>query len=192
MVRFGNAAIFVALLALCGAGCKATIRVYDSQACSTDPSEDPQLVCSPAYNLVCANTYGVPIPNPTERAKWPDGKRPIYLCRITCNVEDPETNASKDCNMVGDNGQVDICCPNPVIYGKKYDGYTGVCVQRGRCDILREMPVDAGAPTDATDAQAPPNAPPPSGGPGGPPTPAPDAAAPPADSAGPADASAGG
>jgi hypothetical protein len=183
MVRFVNAAILFGVFAVLTGGCKATIRVYDSQACSTDPNEDPQLVCSPGYNLVCANTYAIPIPDPREAVKWPGGRRPIYVCRMACNIQDPMTNASSDCNMVGADGQVDICCPNPIIYGKKYEGFEGVCTQRGRCDILRPMTQpDAGPPP--VDGPSVPNGPPPSGNSQ---TPA-DAAPPPVDLApGPAD-----
>jgi hypothetical protein len=152
MVRFVNAFILLGLLALFAQGCKATIRVYDAQSCSTDPGDDPLLVCSPAYNLVCANTYAVPILNPTEAMKFPRGERPVYLCRIACNVQNPETYSSTDCTMLSETGQVDICCPEPVIYGKQYQGYKGVCVPRGKCDVLRTPVPDAGAPLDSAPA----------------------------------------
>src|SRR4051812_48093000 len=79
--------ILACLLAFAGlAGCgKSTIREYESQACSTNDSDDPFLICSPAYDLVCINTYNVPVTNPKEAMKWDGGLRPVYVCRIACS-----------------------------------------------------------------------------------------------------------
>jgi hypothetical protein len=132
-------------------GCgKSTIREYESQACSTNDSDDPLLVCSPAYDLVCINTYSVIVQNPKEAVKWEGGVRPVYVCRITC-ASDSECLQSQD-----------VCCPG-VIHGKTYGGKTKGCVPQGMCQALRgtgddaavsDGPVDGGAPDEAAPADS--------------------------------------
>src|SRR3954451_5566070 len=88
--------ILACALVVSAAGCgKSTIREYESQACSTNDSDDPFLICSPAYDLVCINTYGVLVTNPKEAMKWDGGLRPVYVCRIACSTE-------QDCLQQGD------------------------------------------------------------------------------------------
>jgi hypothetical protein len=127
-------------LVLGAAGCgKSTIREYESQACSTNDSDDPFLICSPAYDLVCINTYNVLVTNAKEAMKWDGGVRPVYVCRIACSTE-------QDCLQQGD-----VCCPG-AIHGKTYNKTAG-CVPRGMCEALRN--VDAGTTPDAATPDAP-------------------------------------
>src|SRR4051794_26596996 len=68
--------ILACALVFVATGCgKSTIREYESQACSTNDSDDPFLICSPAYDLVCINTHGILVTNPKEAMKWDGGVR---------------------------------------------------------------------------------------------------------------------
>jgi hypothetical protein len=118
-----------------GAGCNNTTREYEGQACSISSSDDPLLVCSPAYDLVCINTYSIQVRNPAEAVKWDGGIRPIYVCRLAC---DPARN---ECFQAGD-----VCCPGP-IHGKTYGKMAG-CVPLPNCPAL-SLGKDAGATEDA-------------------------------------------
>src|SRR5206468_7054932 len=115
-------------LVFVASGCgKSTIREYESQACSTNDSDDPFLVCSPAYDLVCISTYTVTVQNPKEAVKWDGGIRPVYVCRLACNVD-------MDC-VQSDFQGADVCCPG-TLHGKDY-GKKGGCTPRGMCEALR-------------------------------------------------------
>jgi hypothetical protein len=137
MLRAAVAVNLAACLMIVSAGCNQTTRQYEGQACSINSSDDPLLVCSPAYDLVCINTYSVVVLNPKEAARWDGGIRPIFVCRLAC---DP---AMSGCFQPGD-----VCCPGD-IYGKTY-GKTGGCVPRSNCHTLG----DAGTPDAAGDAPA--------------------------------------
>jgi hypothetical protein len=121
-------------LVFVASGCgKSTIREYESQACSTNDSDDPFLLCSPAYDLICINTYSVTVQNPKEAAKWDGGVRPVYVCRIACAT-------TSECIQAGD-----VCCPG-AIHGKDYEKKAG-CAPRGMCEALRGTGEDAGLGT---------------------------------------------
>jgi hypothetical protein len=154
MVR--SVILAAAIVAVAATGCKSTIRQYDTQACSTNPDDDPLLVCSPALDLVCISTHSVVVTNPKEAVKWDGGIRPVYVCRIPCATD-------MDCIQSGD-----VCCSGP-IYGKTY-GKMAACAPRGECDALKN--VDAGLTL------------PDSGSPDGPAAEGPPVDAPPADGAG--------
>jgi hypothetical protein len=133
--------ILACALVFVATGCgKSTIREYESQACSTNDSDDPFLICSPAYDLVCINTHGILVTNPKEAMKWDGGVRPVYVCRIACSTE-------QDCLQQGD-----VCCPG-TIHGKTYDKMAG-CVPRSMCDALRNG-ADAAPTPDASGPDAP-------------------------------------
>jgi hypothetical protein len=144
-VNFAWSLAIAGLLGAAGCG-KSTIREYEAQACSTNQSDDPFLVCSPAYDLVCITTHTVLVTNPKEAQKWDGGLRPVWVCRIACS-------ADTDCIQGGD-----VCCPG-MIYGKDYGKKAG-CVPRGMCEALRNS-MDAAAPPNpdgpppAVDAPAP-------------------------------------
>jgi hypothetical protein len=124
-----------------GVGCsKSEIRAYEGHMCSTSSSDDPLLTCSPAYDLVCIATYTVMVLDPKEAAKFPNGLRPVYLCRLACS-----TNA--DCTQAGD-----ICC-NGTIHGKDYGKKAG-CVPAGYCDEMRRLDGGLG-PSPDTGATTP-------------------------------------
>jgi len=119
-------------LGLLASGCgKSKIRTYESQACSTNESDDPLLVCSPAYDLICINTYGVAVTDPNEAKNWDGGIRPVYVCRIACASD-------SECFQAGD-----VCCPG-VIHGITYQGKKAGCAPPGNCDYLGTT-MDAGA-----------------------------------------------
>jgi hypothetical protein len=131
--------------AMFAAGCgKSTIRTYEAQACSTNQSDDPFLLCSPAYDLICISTHYFPVTNPQEMVKWDGGVRPVWVCRLACVTDD-------DCNMGGD-----VCCPG-MIYGKDYGKKAG-CAPRDQCDALNKAP-DAGGEDPVVDAAPPADAP---------------------------------
>src|SRR5690242_6363445 len=80
MLRFVIRAV---ALAAVFTGCStASVRTQEGQACSTSSSDDPQLVCTPAQDLVCITTYTRMITDPTEAAKFPGGVRHVYVCRL--------------------------------------------------------------------------------------------------------------
>jgi hypothetical protein len=123
----------LAVVLLLPACVNSSIRSQEGHSCSTDPDEDPQLVCTPAQDLVCISTYTKIVTNPREAPKFDGGLRSVYVCRLNCDTD-------KECR---DN---DICCPGH-IYGKTY-GRKGGCVPPGSCETL---PVpDASPPPDTT------------------------------------------
>jgi hypothetical protein len=144
----------LALVASVGGCGKSTIREYESHACSTNDSDDPFMLCSPSIDLICINTYTVPVTDPNEAKKWPNAQRPVYVCRLACNV-------ATDCFQPGD-----ICCPGR-IHGKDY-GKMGGCTPRGMCEGLQNA--DGGAPDDGgtPDAAVTPDGPPDAGSDRGP------------------------
>jgi hypothetical protein len=131
MLRSVTCALAVALSLT---GCStSSVRSQEGQACSTSSSDDPQLVCSPAQDLVCIATYTRLVTKPSEAAKYDGGLRQVYVCRLACNT-------SADCFQAGD-----ICCPGP-IYGKDYGKMRG-CVPAGSCEALGEDEPDGGTVT---------------------------------------------
>jgi hypothetical protein len=97
------------------------VTEYEGQACSTNPGDDPLLVCSTANDLACITTFAVVVSNPIEAQRWDGGLRPVYVCRKRC---DPGGAA---CVQEGD-----VCCP-----GRVADGTTAtVCVPRSFCGAL--------------------------------------------------------
>jgi len=162
-VRFVIVLVFFAVsLSIGGSGCsKAQIRAYESHACSTNGDDDPLYVCSPAFDLVCINTYHVMVTNPQEAKKFDGGLRPVYVCRLACSTK-------TDCPQAGD-----VCCEG-AIYGKDYGKKAG-CAPAGLCESMRITEEDGGnmgtpppdtgtAPSDAgadaaRDAGAPDTAP---------------------------------
>jgi hypothetical protein len=142
-------AVFIVNLALClgivTGGCgKSKIRQYDSQACSINDSDDPLLVCSPAYDLICISTDSIRVRDAEEAKKWDGGVRPIYVCRLACNND-------TECFQGGD-----ICCTGD-IHGKTY-GKKGGCTPPGMCAAIRGTgDTDAGLspPPDAGGDDAP-------------------------------------
>jgi hypothetical protein len=132
MLRFVIRALTGALLF--SACTNSTIRSQEGHACSTNSSDDPQLVCTPAQDLVCIATYTRTVTNPNEAGKFDGGIRQVYVCRIACNV-------TAECPQPGD-----ICCRGN-IFGKTYDKMGG-CVPPSSCESEGED-VDAGAPDGA-------------------------------------------
>jgi hypothetical protein len=133
--------IWLFLAAISVAACTtSTLRSQEGHACSTSSSDDPQLVCTPAQDLVCISTYTRIVTNPTEAMKFDGGIRHVFVCRINCNTAD-------DCLQEGD-----VCCPG-IIYGKTY-GKMGGCTPYSACDRLSP---DDGGTTD--DAEVSPDAP---------------------------------
>ena len=131
MLRF----VMAALAAWTASGCSgASIRSQEGHACSTNSSDDPQLICTPAADLVCISTYSRTVTNMEEAKKWDGGIRPVYVCRFACNTTAECTQAN------------DICCRGH-IFGKTYNKMGG-CVPPGSCDT-DETPADAGSPGDA-------------------------------------------
>jgi hypothetical protein len=106
----------------------AVIRVQEAQACSTNPAEDPQLVCTSAQDLVCVATYSRNVTDPQEAMKFDGGLRQVFVCRMPCA-------ATGDCPQPGD-----VCCPGQ-IHGKTF-GKTAACVPPTSCET---MPPDGGA-----------------------------------------------
>jgi hypothetical protein len=139
--------VLFSLMVVAGVGCSnSTMRTYESHACSTNQSDNPLLVCSPAYDLVCINTYSVMVTNPKEAAKFDGGIRQVYVCRLACSTK-------ADCPQAGD-----VCCPGD-IYGKDYGKMAG-CVPPSLCGATSSQPDDAsvGTPAEASrpaDADAP-------------------------------------
>lgn len=158
-----------ALLSSCT---NSVIRSQEGHACSTNPDDDPQLVCTPAQDFVCIATYTKVVTNPQEAAKFDGGLRSVYVCRLNCNTTD-------ECPQRGD---MDVCCPGH-IHGKTY-GKMGGCVPLGSCDTLRTD--DAAAPTDAPPRKLDGSALVPDTGGAAVDAPVPDAAAPAPDAAAPA------
>jgi hypothetical protein len=143
MLRPVNCALVAASLLF--AACGTNIRQQEGAACSTNSSDDPQLVCSPALDLVCISTYSRVVTNPQVRAQYDGGIRPIYVCRIACNT-------TEECR----NG--DVCCPGP-IYGKTYDKSKG-CTPLEFCPSAAppdggDMPSDDAGTTDGGAHDAP-------------------------------------
>jgi hypothetical protein len=106
---------------------RTVISEYESQACSTDPADDPLLVCATAYDLACISTYGIQITNPAERARWDGGVRPVFVCRLRCQRSGPA------CPQIGD-----VCCSGALPAG----GTGTACVPRAMCDALRDAGAD--------------------------------------------------
>jgi hypothetical protein len=90
----------------------------EGHACSIDPTEDPQLFCTRALDLVCISTYRRLESNPDG------GNRPVYLCRQPCERAEqcPQPN--------------DICCPGqaPAV------GRQNVCVPASSCEAADAGP----------------------------------------------------
>jgi hypothetical protein len=128
--------VICALGALLVLGCEASsIRSQEGHACSISSSDDPQLICTPAQDLVCISTYSRTVTNVQEAKKFDGGVRPVYVCRMACNT-------TSECPQVGD-----ICCRG-VIYGKTYNKMGG-CVPPGSCETDEEEPeADAGPRPD--------------------------------------------
>ncbi len=105
------------------AGCKSKIRAYEGQACSTTSDDDPERVCSPTQDLVCASSYSVPVTNPEQARRYDGGVNKVYVCRLVC---DP---GGEPCAV-----EDTICCP-VAIHGKDY-GKAHACVQPERCQTL--------------------------------------------------------
>ena len=145
---------------------KVTLRAFDGIACSTDPDEDPQRVCSPSQDLVCITTYTVTVRNSQEAPKFPNGRQ-VYVCRLAC---DPATG----CILSGD-----VCCPGR-IHGRTY-GLMHGCVPPEFCDSMDAGTADVRPPADsAPRPDAPPDAAPDAASPDGVPD-APASAVPDAD-----------
>ena len=126
--------VICALGALLVLGCEgASIRSQEGHACSISSSDDPQLICTPAQDLVCIATYSRTVTNVQEAKKFDGGVRPVYVCRMACNT-------TAECPQQGD-----ICCRG-VIYGKTYNKMGG-CVPPGSCETEDEEP-DAGVRPD--------------------------------------------
>jgi hypothetical protein len=130
--------VICALGALLVLGCgEASIRSQEGHACSTNSSDDPQLICTPAQDLVCIATYSRTVTNPQEAMKFDGGVRQVYVCRFACNT-------TAECPQPGD-----ICCRGN-IHGKTYNKMGG-CTPPGSCDTEDPEPVpDAGVKPDAT------------------------------------------
>jgi hypothetical protein len=136
--------VFAVAFSLC-ACTTSSLRSQEGHACSTSSSDDPQLVCTPAQDLVCISTYTRVVTNPGEATKFDGGIRHVYVCRINCNTAD-------DCLQEGD-----ICCPG-TIYGKTY-GKMGGCTPPSACGALEDLGDDGGVDATGTDVAAPPDAP---------------------------------
>jgi hypothetical protein len=116
------------------AGCTtSTVRSQEGHACSISSSDDPQLVCTPAQDLVCISTYSIAIQNQQEAMKFDGGIRQVFVCRLACNT-------SVQCPQPGD-----ICCVG-TIFGKTYNKL-GACVPPGSCDTM-EIQGDGGVTPD--------------------------------------------
>jgi hypothetical protein len=139
MLRF---VIAVGALASIAACTSSSIRAQEGHACSTDPSDDPQYVCTPAQDLVCIATYSRPVTNPEVAMKYDGGLRQVFVCRLACNT-------SAECPQSGD-----ICCKGQV-FGKTYNKQGG-CVPPGSCDNAEEEPTPDGGtvPADAAPKEA--------------------------------------
>lgn len=107
-----------------GGGDARVIRAQEGHACSTDPGDDPQLLCSPVQDLVCISTYSVQVTDPQEAMRFDGGIRQVFVCRYPCST-------TSDCPQPGD-----TCCPGP-IYGKTFDR-KAACVPPGRCEAIPE------------------------------------------------------
>jgi hypothetical protein len=104
--------------------------------CSVDPDDDPYYTCAKGLDLVCINTYTIPVV-PKE---GPATARPAYICRLACEPGEP-------CRDVGE-----VCCPG-TIKGVTY-GKTHACVPPSLCATIdaappREAGVRLGANADA-------------------------------------------
>jgi hypothetical protein len=113
----------------------ASVRSQEGHACSTSSSDDPQLVCTPAQDLICIATYSKVVTNPTEAAKFDGGIRHVYVCRLACNNSD-------DCPEQGD-----VCCRGS-IYGKTYNKIGG-CTPPSACEGSMVIEGDGGSEDDA-------------------------------------------
>jgi hypothetical protein len=139
MLRSVIRAFPLALLIVSGCT-NSTIRSQEGHACSTNSSDDPQLLCTPAQDLVCIATYTRTVTNPAEAAKFDGGIRQVYVCRLNCNV-------TADCPQQGD-----VCCPG-VIFGKTY-GKMGGCTPPSACEAMGGGDEDGGAGDAGTPADA--------------------------------------
>jgi hypothetical protein len=139
MLRFVTAALGAVLVVT---GCsKSTLRSQEGQACSTDPGDDPQLICTPAQDLVCIATYSRTVTNPKEAGKFDGGIRQVYVCRLACDN-------NMRCVQPGD-----VCCFG-TIFGKTYNK-KGACAPPSQCEMgMVEDDDDAGAPPGDTGAGA--------------------------------------
>jgi hypothetical protein len=142
MLRSVIPALVVTAAALVSGCTTATIRAQEGAACSTNSSDDPQLVCTPALDLVCIATYSRMIMNTKEAAKFDGGIRQVFVCRLACRT-------TEDCPQSGD---MDVCCPG-FIHGVNY-GKTAACVPQQYCETLLGPSVDAGAGGGGPDAPA--------------------------------------
>jgi len=107
----------------------SSVPAQESHACSTDPADDPQLVCTPTQDLVCIATNSVQIANPEVASKYDGGVRAVYVCRLPCST-------TAECPPG------DVCCAG-VIYGKTY-GKMRACVPPAVCETAGGAPRDGG------------------------------------------------
>jgi hypothetical protein len=119
------------------AGCtSSSVRSQEGHACSTNASDDPQYVCTPAQDLVCIATYSRMVTDPKEAMKFDGGIRQVFICRLACNT-------SVDCPQAGDS-----CCKG-IVFGKTYNKMGG-CVPAGYCETETTDVEDGGvSPADA-------------------------------------------
>jgi hypothetical protein len=101
-------------------GAALVIRAQEGHACTTDPAEHVQVVCSPSMELVCIATYSRLVTNPQEAMRFDGGIRQVFVCRSPCST-------TSECPQQGD-----ICCAGQ-IYGKTFDKKGG-CVPPGSCE----------------------------------------------------------
>jgi hypothetical protein len=87
----------------------------EGQACSVDPADDPQLVCSKVQGLVCIATFS----RITDAVDG--GVRRVFLCRMPC------TGGGK-CPQPGD-----VCCPGEVRSGGQASRGSA-CVPTSSCE----------------------------------------------------------
>jgi hypothetical protein len=100
----------------------SVVTVYEGQGCSTNPEDDPRLVCSSVSDLFCITTHSIVVVNPAA-ALSDGGVRPVYVCRVPCV---PGVAA---CPSAGD-----VCCAGTVAGG----GSATACVPAGNCDSIHD------------------------------------------------------
>ena len=116
--------VVVVGLSAVGACSQTKSKSSEGQPCSISEDEDPYYSCDEQKRLACIATYDVLVERTMKREL-------VYLCRIKCEQE-------SDCRIPGD-----VCCP-----GTPYpsSGAKQACVPVARCDALRGMRPDGGAP----------------------------------------------
>jgi hypothetical protein len=109
----------ILLAAGCGSGVSpspgdaAVVKQQEGQACSASPSDDPQLVCSIANDLICIATYHV---------RTSDlGYRQVFVCRLPCS-------GAGSCPE-----PTDVCCGGDV--RGRPAGSVRACVPPAQCEI---------------------------------------------------------